>query len=71
MTALQMLNGLKSSHDHILWLNADRREAAYHGNDGSMCTPVDFNDACLVRSDPAIYVVEQRDGEVLCGSPTA
>jgi len=63
MSALDMLNGLKRFPSHILWLNANRREAAYHN--GVIGVSVGFNDAVLVRSDPAIYVVEERDGEIL------
>lgn len=67
MSALDMLTGLKRFPSHVLWLNADRREAAYHN--GTIGVPVAFNDAVLVRSDPAIYVVEKRDGELLSSVP--
>lgn len=67
MTALKMLTGLKSNRDHILWINHDRRESAYHGfNDPhSAADKVDYNDAMMVRSDPEITIVAMRDGEIL------
>ena len=63
MTALEILNAMKSDRNRILWINHERRDAAYHN--GSFAVPVAFNDAVLVRSDPAIQIIEKRDGEIL------
>ncbi|WP_323012930.1 hypothetical protein [Devosia sp.] len=63
MTALEILNAMKSDKNCILWINHERREAAYH--DGQYAVPVAFNNAVLVRSDPAIQIIEKRDGEIL------
>jgi len=64
MTALEMLNGLKANpNHHILWLNEERREAAYH--DGEIAHRVKYSDAMLVRPDPSIVIIDKTDGETL------
>lgn len=68
MTALEILNAMKANHNCILWINHERRDAAYHECNGSTAIPVAFNDAVLVRSDPGIQIVEKRDGEILAAA---
>lgn len=65
MTALEILNAMKASRDCILWINHERRDAAFHPGNGGFAIPVTFNNAVLVRSDPAIQIIEKRDGEIL------
>lgn len=65
MTSLEILNAMKSNHDCILWINHERRDAAFHPGNGGFAIPVTFNDAVLVRTDTSIQIVEKRDGEIL------
>lgn len=65
MTALEIMNAMKSDRNCILWLNHERRDAAFHGGNGQFAVPVTYNNAVLVRSDPSIQIIEKRDGEIL------
>jgi hypothetical protein len=65
MTALEIINLLKSTRDShncaLLWVNDDRREAAVH--DGEVAHAVDYNDAVIARTDPAMNIISRIDGE--------
>lgn len=67
MTALQILSALKADPlNAVLWLNHDRRVAAFHaGGSVSHCQPVAYEDAMIARTDPALSIVSQADGETL------
>lgn len=63
MTALEITKAMKSNRKGLLWINDDRREAAYHPNTpSSYCETVDYNDALVAKSDPAFGVVDTTDG---------
>ena len=67
MTTLDILNALKADRQNaILWLNHDRREAAFHaGGATAYCVPVDYSDAKMARTDPALNIIDMTDGETL------
>lgn len=67
MTAIEILNALKADrHNAMLWLNHDRREAAFHpGGSVTCCQPVAYADAMLARTDPALSIIDRTDGETL------
>jgi hypothetical protein len=63
MTALEITKALKSDRKGILWINDERREAAFHpGGNVSACTPVGYNAATIAKGDPAFGVIDQTDG---------
>ena len=65
MTALQILNLLKSTRDNaspaILWVHDGKRKAALH--DGTITREVDYNEAVMARDDPALNIISRVDGE--------
>jgi hypothetical protein len=65
MTALQIINLLKSTRDShncaLLWVNDDRRVAAVH--DGEIARDVSYSEATIARTDPALNVISTVDGE--------
>ena len=63
MTALQLLNELKSNPDAILWLNKERNCAALHN--GEIAVPVLYSEAKMARTDPSIRIIDNTDGETL------
>ena len=67
MNALQILNLLQSTRDKstpaLLWLNHDRRDAAVH--DGEIAHRVDYCEAKMARTDPALQIIDATDGETL------
>jgi hypothetical protein len=67
MTALQILNALKSDPSNaILWINHDRKDAAFHAGRGTVCcVPVAYDDAKMARTDPALNIIDTTDGETL------
>jgi ABC-type iron transport system FetAB ATPase subunit len=67
MTALEILKALKADRANaILWINHDRRQAAFHpGRSIPVCQPVDYSEAMMARTDPALSVINQTDGEIL------
>jgi hypothetical protein len=63
MTALEITKSLKTCRASILWINDERREAAFHpGGNVSACTPVSYNDATIAKGDPAFGVIDKTDG---------
>jgi hypothetical protein len=62
MNALEITKTLKANRRSVLWVNDDRREAAYHSGTGSYCVPVDYSAATVAKTDPAFVVVEKIDG---------
>jgi hypothetical protein len=65
MTALEITKALKSNRSNILWINDERREAAFHpGGNVSACAPVNYNAATIAKGDPAFGVIDQTDGTV-------
>lgn len=62
MTALEITKAMKANRTGLLWINDDRREAAYHPRSGSYCEVVDYNSALVAKSDPAFGVVDTTDG---------
>jgi hypothetical protein len=65
-TALGILKELKRNRDSLLWVNHERKEAAFH--DGDIATRVDYQSALLARSDPSIVIIDKTDGETLAAS---
>ena len=63
MTALEILKELKRNRDSLLWINSERKEAAYH--DGTVAYRVDYEAAMLVRPDPSLFIIDKTDGETL------
>lgn len=63
MTALEITKALKADRQNaILWINEDRKEAAFHGGAVSYAVSVDFNAAMVAKSDPAFCIVDTTDG---------
>jgi hypothetical protein len=63
MTALEITKALKDERsDALLWINEDRKEAAFHGGAVSCAVAVDFNAAMVAKSDPAFGLVDTTDG---------
>lgn len=65
MTALQIIRNLKADTRNILWINHERCEAAFMPHGVSCCTPVEFNDAKVARTDTNLRILEERDGEII------
>ena len=65
MTALKIIRALKADHNRVLWINHARREAALSPNADCVCLPLDYNEACVARTDTNLGVVEQCDGEII------
>ena len=67
MNALEILNALKADPANaMLWLSHDRREAAFHaGGATACCQPVDYSEAKMARTDPALNIIDMTDGETL------
>ena len=63
MTTLEMLKSLKRNRNSLLWINSERKEAAYH--DGTIAWRVNYEAAMLVRPDPSIGIIDKTDGETL------
>jgi len=63
MTSLDMLQTLKRDRNTVLWIAADLRQARFH--DGHCGHVVDYEEAMLVRPDPAIGVEQHEGGEIL------
>ena len=66
MTSLEILKSLKRNRNSLLWINSDRKEAAYH--DGDIAYRVDYQSAMLVRPDPSIVIIDKTDGETLAAA---
>jgi hypothetical protein len=62
MTALEITKAMKADRNGVLWINDERRKAAYHSGIGSYCDVVDYNSAVIAKTDPAFGVVDTRDG---------
>ena len=63
MTALEITKALKAERSGaLLWINEDRKEAAFHGGAVSYAVAVDFNAALVAKSDPAFGLVDTTDG---------
>jgi hypothetical protein len=67
--ALEILKALKSNPNAMLWINSERKEAAYHDGD-IFCSPVDYQTAMLVRPDPSLFIIDKTDGETLSSHPS-
>ena len=67
MNALEILNAMKADPANaILWINHDRREAAFHaGGATAHCQPVSYSEAKMARTDPALNIIDLTDGETL------
>jgi|TARA_B110000908_G_C10180648_1_gene415513 hypothetical protein len=64
MTTLDIIKAMKANRNSMLWLNDERKEAAFHSGNGSYCTPVDYFIADMAKTDPAFGVVEDIDGKL-------
>ena len=63
MTALEIIKALKADRQNaILWINEDRKEAAFHSGVTSYCVTVEFNAAMVAKSDPAFGIIDCTDG---------
>lgn len=67
MTALQLLNALKSDRANaVLWIDHDRREAAFHPGRGEVyATVIDYSNAMTARTDPALNIEKHSSGELI------
>jgi hypothetical protein len=66
MSALEMLKSIKRNRNSLLWINSERKEAAFH--DGDIACRVDYESAMLVRTDPSIIIIDKTDGETLAAN---
>tara|TARA_B110000503_G_C6790621_1_gene267101 strand:+ start:321 stop:527 length:207 start_codon:yes stop_codon:yes gene_type:complete len=64
MTTLEVIKSMKSNRNSMLWINEERKEAAFHAGNGSYCTPVEYSSAVMAKTDPAFGVVEVVDGTI-------
>lgn len=62
MNALEITKTLKANKNGLLWVNDERREAAYHPGNGYCCEVVEYNAATVAKSDPAFGVIDTTDG---------
>jgi hypothetical protein len=62
MNALKITKSLKANRKSLLWINDERRESAFHPNNGAPCESVDYNAAVMAKSDPCFGVVDTTDG---------
>jgi len=63
MTALEITKALKAdSRNALLWINEDRKKAAFHSGTVSYAVTVDFNAAMIAKGDPAFGIVDATDG---------
>ena len=66
MTALTIIRTLMSNRKRVLWVNHERREAALSPDADSVCLPLDYNEACVARTDTNLRVQnEVPDGEII------
>ena len=65
MTALLIIRTLKADRNRALWVNHERREAALSPGADSVCLPLDYNEACVARTDTNLNVNEISDGEII------
>lgn len=67
MKVLQVLNSLKADRANaVLWINHELREAAFHPGRGEVyATAVDYNDAMMARTDPALNIEKHCGGELI------
>ena len=65
MSALNIIRTLKADRNRVLWINHERREAALSPDDNSVCTPVDYNDALIARTDTSLCIAGECDGEII------
>tara|TARA_R110000787_G_scaffold71774_1_gene159829 strand:- start:927 stop:1133 length:207 start_codon:yes stop_codon:yes gene_type:complete len=64
MTTLDIIKAMKSNRNSMLWINDERKEAAFHAGNGSYCTPVEYSSAVMAKTDPAFGVVDAVDGVI-------
>ena len=64
MTVLELTRVLKSNRKGMLWINDERRVAAYHPCTAECggCTAIDYNVAKVAKTDPAFGVISDVDG---------
>tara|TARA_B110000503_G_scaffold48018_1_gene78150 strand:- start:286 stop:519 length:234 start_codon:yes stop_codon:yes gene_type:complete len=62
MTTLDIIKAMKANRNSMLWINDERKEAAFHAGNGSYCTPVEYSSAVMAKTDPAFGVVDFIDG---------
>jgi hypothetical protein len=67
--ALEILKALKSNPNAMLWINSERKEAAYNDGEDDV-GPVDYQTAMLVRPDPSLFTIDTTDGETLSSNPS-
>jgi hypothetical protein len=71
MTALEILKGLKSNPECLLWIDYKRKKAAYHTGEHACVNHVDYETAMLVRPDPSIVMLDafsSKDGETFAAA---
>lgn len=63
MTALEITKALKADRQNaLLWINEDRKQAAFHSGVASHSVTLDFNAALVAKSDPNFGIVDTTDG---------
>ena len=64
MTALEITKALKADRQNaVLWINEDRKKAAFHSGVTSHAVTVGFKAAIIAKADPSIGIIDQTDGE--------
>ena len=51
----------------VLWINEERKEAAFHSGVTPHAVTVDFNSALVAKGDPAIGIIDETDGITYAG----
>lgn len=63
MNALDIIKSLKADRKNaVLWINEERKEAAFHGGVTSYAVTVDFNAALVAKGDTSVVIIDKTDG---------
>ncbi len=64
MTALEIIRALKADRKNaVLWINNERKEAAFHSGQFHGCVTVDYNAAIVAKADPEFGIIDETDGK--------
>ena len=65
MTAIEITRALKADRRNaVLWINEQRKEAAFHPGNGSYCVAVNYISAMVAKADPAFGIIDETDGRI-------
>lgn len=62
MNALDIIKALKANRNNVLWINEERKEAAFHSGVTSYAVTVAFNSALVAKGDPSVVIIDKTDG---------